>query len=84
MGLGVPTDTVGGGLCPVGIHAVTEQRAAQRMLTKRTDRVILVLDNIHDPRVELAAMQCADYLGVLRIWRVEDVRSPRRNACCLS
>jgi len=51
---------------------VTEQRAAQRMLTKRTDRVILVLDNIHDPRVELAAMQCADYLGVLRIWRVED------------
>lgn len=34
-------------------------------------RILLVLDRVRDSRAEMAALQCADYLGVRRAWRVE-------------
>jgi hypothetical protein len=53
--------------------AEAEERAhtAQRMLSHAGHRILLVLDRVRDKRAEMAAMQCADYLGVRRAWRVE-------------
>lgn len=54
------------------------QRKAMGVLEARTDRVALVLERVHDPAAELAALQCADYLGLQTVLRVDHAEKHRQ------
>jgi len=58
--MGVGGSKRGGG---DSLAALLERRAFE-VLQQRTDRVMLVLDNVTDPAVELQILQCADTMGV--------------------
>jgi hypothetical protein len=59
MGVGGSKQRNGGD----SLAALLERRAFE-VLQQRTDRIMLVLDNVNDPAVELQILQCADNLGI--------------------
>eukprot|EP00976_Prorocentrum_cordatum_P097521 1191022-Prorocentrum_minimum.AAC.5 len=51
------------------------ERLAEYVLSKRTDRIGLVLEGVSGRAGEEAALRCADQLGVQRVWRVDPLHA---------